>query len=392
MRIKRPDNLLLLFSLALIIFGFAILSVVSASYSYEKYGSSTYFLFHQALAGLLPGFILGIIAFFLPLAFIKKMAPLALLASLILMVLVFVPHVGFTLGGATSWIGIGPLSFQPSEFLKVTFILYLAAWLGNKTEKTISRPKIKKLRLRTEKTGIMSRIWKHFSFNDLEYRSFIPFVVVVGIVSILLVCQRDVGTLGVIFLCAILMYFFANTPLWHSALMVLGGAGGLAFLIKIAPYRFDRILIFLNPDLDPMGKGYQVKQALIAIGSGGLFGLGWGMSRQKFGFLPHPMSDSIFAIFAEEAGFLGSLMLIGLYLAFLWQGFKIAKRTTDKFSQLSALGISCWILIQAFVNIGAMLRMSPLTGIPLPFVSYGGTALVAEMAALGVLLNISKSS
>jgi cell division protein FtsW len=153
-----------------------------------------------------------------------------------------------------------------------------------------------------------------------------------------------------------------------------------------------RILVFLNPGIDPMGMGYQMKQILITIGSGGIFGLGLGMSVQKFGWIPQTMSDSIFAIFAEETGFVGSVVLIFLFLLLLWRGFRIAKMSQNKFSQLLAMGISCWICIQAFINIGAMIGLLPLTGIPLPFISYGGSHMVAELIGIGILLNISKSS
>jgi cell division protein FtsW len=149
-------------------------------------------------------------------------------------------------------------------------------------------------------------------------------------------------------------------------------------------------MVFLNPEIDPMGIGYQIKQAVIAVGSGGILGLGLGMSAQKFGFLPQSMSDSIFAIFAEEAGFLGASILIFLFLLFLWSGFKIGKSSQNKFSQLIIFGITSWIVFQGFVNIGSMIRILPLTGIPLPFISYGGSALISELIGIGILLNISK--
>ena len=166
---------------------------------------------------------------------------------------------------------------------------------------------------------------------------------------------------------------------------------GFLLIIKIAPYRILRILVFLNPEIDPMGVGYQIKQALITIGSGKISGVGLGLSEQKFGFLPQSISDSIFAIFAEETGFLGSAILIILFLAFFWRGFKIASRQREKFPKFIAFGITFWITLQAFINIGAMIGLVPLTGIPLPFMSYGGSALISELIGLGILLNISKT-
>ena len=191
---------------------------------------------------------------------------------------------------------------------------------------------------------------------------------------------------------AVLAYFLSDTPIYHTILIILTGIAGLFILIKIAPYRLNRFFVFLKPDIDPMGIGYQVKQALIAIGSGGILGQGFGESLEKLRFLPHPSSDSIFAVFSQETGFIGSLFLIFLFLIFVWRGFKIAKSHKDKFSQLVAIGISFWIIAQAFINIGSMIRILPLTGIPLPFISYGGSSFIAELIAVGILLNISKST
>ncbi len=191
---------------------------------------------------------------------------------------------------------------------------------------------------------------------------------------------------------ALVMYFVASTPIWQTLSICLIAAGGLFALIKIAPYRLNRLLVFLKPATDPMGIGYQIKQALIAVGSGGIIGVGLGMSRQKFGFLPQSIGDSIFAIFSEETGFIGAFILVFLFATLAWRGFKIAKNCQDKFSQLLASGITFWIILQTFINIGSTVGILPLSGIPLPFISYGGTALVNELVAMGILLNISKQT
>ncbi|GAI25701.1 unnamed protein product, partial [marine sediment metagenome] len=285
--------------------------------------------------GLIPGLILAFLAFRIRLDFLKKWAPILLLINVILLAMVFLPKIGAVAGGATRWLSMGPISFQPAEFLKLTFILYLAAWLTSRTP-------------HQQKSGF-GQAEKGFS------QTFIAFLLVIGLISLLLIFQPDISTLGVIVLVAALMYFLANTPLWHSILIILIGAGGLFSLIKLAPYRAARLLVFFEPGTDPMGIGYQLKQALIAIGSGGIFGLGLGMSYQRLGFLPQSISDSIFAIMAEETGFIGSLILISLFLIFLWRGFKIGKKGGDKFSQLAAVGISSWIVIQAFINVGSMI-------------------------------------
>lgn len=371
MEIKRThyfDYTLAAVVAILVILGISVLASVSAVFSQEKYGNTTYFLLRQIGYGLVFGILLGFIAFKIKLSFFKDKAWFLLLGSLVLMVLVFIPGLGIVSGGASRWLNLKFISFQPSELLKLTFILYLSVWLANRTKKAPLR-----------KTG------KNWQFT------LIPFLVIVGIIALLLTYQSDISTLGIIVSIAILMYFLASTPLWHTILIILVVGGGMSVLIRLVPYRMERLAIFLGLKSDPMGMGYQIKQALIAVGSGGILGLGLGMSNQKFGFLPQTISDSIFAIFAEETGLVGALFLILLFLIFLWRGFKIAKSAQDKFSQLLAVGIVSWICIQAFINISAMIGILPLTGIPLPFISYGGSHLVVELIGIGILLNISKS-
>ena len=367
---SHPDYILIGITSILLILGILIIASVSAFLSYEKFGNAFYFLRHQILFGVIPGLVLGFLAYKIRLDLVKKWAPLLLLINLTLSAMVFLPKIGATFGGATRWLAIGPVIFQPSEFLKLTFILYLASWLANRTcQQKYGRG------IAEKKIG----------------QTLIVFLFIIGVVSLLLIFQPHISTLAIIILVAGIMYFLSGTPLWHSILIILIGAGGILSLIKLAPYRMRRWTVFLNPETDPLGIGYQIKQALIAVGSGGIFGLGLGMSRQKFGFLPQSMSDSIFAIFSEETGFLGCLILIFLFLIFLWRGFKIAKDSKNMFSQLLALGITSWIILQAFINIGAMISILPLSGIPLPFISYGGSALVTELIGVGILLNISKS-
>lgn len=368
---NRPDYVLLTTLGFLLAFGLVILASVSAPFSFQKFNNTYYFLNHQLFYGLIPGLILAFLAFKINLSLVKKLAPLLLLLNLILLSFVFVPGLSLKIEGAARWVSFGFLSFQPSEFLKLTFIFYLAAWLANRT----SLPN-KKLRN---------------SLTDKDpSQTFFVFIIIFGLIALTLILQPDISTLAVIFFVAALMYFVNHTPFFHTLLIFFSGTVGLFILAKIAPYRAQRLLVFFNQEIDPMGMGYQLKQSLIAIGSGGLTGAGLGMSIQKFGFLPQPISDSIFAVFSEETGFLGSFFLIVLFLLFLGRGVKIAKEAKDRFSQLTALGITAWITIQAFVNIGAMLGLLPLTGIPLPFVSYGGSALIATLIGVGILLNISK--
>jgi cell division protein FtsW len=368
------DPLLLGIIVLLVFLGILILASVSASFSLQTFNTTYYFLNHQLLLGLLPGLLLGgFFFFFVSPEMIKKWAPFVLLFNIILLALVFFPVIGNP-EGAHRWIFLGPFSFQPSEALKLTFILYLASLLAARVSRQGGSGK--------KKPGLVHRL--------LEGKeALFPFAVVTGLISLLLVAQPDVSTLGVIGLTGIIMYFAAGTPWWHTPFMLGGGFAVLLVLIQLAPYRFSRLKVFLDPLLDPLGQGYQIKQALIGIGSGGLFGVGLGLSFQKFGFLPEPISDSIFAVIAEELGFFGASFIILLFLVFAWRSFILAKRIEDPFSRIATLGIASWITLQAFVNMGSITGLLPLTGIPLPFISYGGSALAMELLAMGILLKIT---
>ena len=367
---KKIDLILLGATGSLLVFGILMIASVSASFSQEKFGTTYYYLNHQ-LINILIGLTLGFFAFKIKLDLLKKWAPFLLLGNIVLMLMVFLPVIGFSAGGATRWLNLGFTSIQPSEFLKLTFIIYLASWLSTRTSSK-------------NKLGDRDRN-KNFS------QTFLAFLMVLGIVGIFLFLQPDLSTFIIILLVATILYFVAQTPFWHIGVLFLTCDGGLVLLGSTASYRMKRILVFLKPETDPMGIGYQVKQALIAVGSGGIFGLGLGMSRQKFGFLPASMTDSIFAVIAEETGFLGCSILMALFLTFLWRGFKIGKNSQDNFLKFTAFGITSWILIQTLINISSMTGLFPLAGIPLPFFSYGGSAIITELVGVGILLNISKT-
>jgi cell division protein FtsW len=363
---KKPDYVLLAINSLLMVLGILILSSASASISQERFGSSFYFLNHQLIFGLVPGLIIGFLAFKINLSLLKKWALVLFSINLILLAMVFLPKLGSGFRGTARWLNLGFFSFQPAEFLKLTLILYWASWWSSKVKKGV------------QKTNL----------------TLIPFLITTGIISLLLVLQPDISSLGIIIFIATLMYFLAETPLWHNILILLIEVSSFFALIKIAPYRAARLSVFLNPETDPMGIGYQLKQALITVGSGGISGVGLGLSRQKFGLLPNlpeSISDSIFALFAEEMGFIGSCVLILLFLAFFWRSIKMAKNCKDRFSQFLVTGIGSWITLQAFINIGSMIGIIPLTGIPLPFISYGGSALISELIGVGLILNISQN-
>ncbi len=360
---SRPDYILLLAILFLLFMGIIILSSASAPLSAKTAGTPNYFLFRQIIVGLIPGLILALILYNFKISFLREKSFWIYLFSMLLMALVFIPKIGETAGGARRWIKIFGFSFQPIEFLKIAMILYLAAWMVKPIKK---------------KNTYLSLL--------------LPFFIIIGMPILLLILQPNISAVGMIAFIGFAIYFVSKAPLSHILVFIIIAALAFSALI-FEPYRFNRIFTFLNPEKDPLGKGYHIKQSLIAIGSGGIFGKGIGFSDQKFGFLPKPIiTDSIFPVFAEETGFFGSLMLLICYGILIWRGFKTAKDSTDEFSRLTAIGITSWIGIQTFINLGAMMALFPLTGVPLPFLSYGSSALVCELAAMGILLNISKNN
>lgn len=359
----KPDYVFIGLIGVIVVFGLIMLSSASSAVAYEKFGDNYWYIKHQIVFGLLPGLVAFFIMARTDYRKLRKYALPFLVASIVLLLLVFIPGLGAGYGSAKSWINVAGRSLQPSEIVKLTFLIYLAAWLGPKR-----------------------------GGREMEdtSASFIPFIAAFGIIVILMALQPDIGTLSVIAATSLVIYFAAGAPLLH--LSWITGAGALLFfiLIKLAPYRAARLMTFLHPELDPQGVGYHINQALLAIGSGGIFGLGLGLSRQKFQYLPEVAGDSIFAIIAEELGF---LLAVGLVVAFIFlaiRGFKIARGAPDGFGRLMAIGITSWFVFQAFINIGAMVGIMPLTGIPLPLVSYGGTALTVCLAATGIMAGISR--
>ena len=374
---KKHFNYFLFFLIIFLLgFSFLFLACLSAPASLQKFGTTNYYLFHQLLLGLAPALVLGFIAYKISLHFLKKWAWLFVLINLGFLFVVFLPGIGSRANGASRWINIGIGSFQPSEFLKITAILYLSAWIASKLSETGASD------------------WKSATKNGYHNVIYIlvPFLIFLGLIAVALILQNDASTLGIISITLLVLYFSARTPLWHTLVVSLSGAGILLFLIKFESYRFNRWLTFLHPDTDPLGKGYQLRQSLISLGSGGVFGKGLGMSVEKFGALPQAMSDSIFAIMGEEMGAVGCIALIAIFILFFWLGIKIAKNSGDRFAKLTAIGIVFWITFQAFINISSVAGIFPLAGIPLPFFSYGGSHLVVEIIGVGLLLNISKNT
>ncbi|MFA5358908.1 MAG: putative lipid II flippase FtsW [Patescibacteria group bacterium] len=361
---RQPDYFLIGVIAILLLFGLTILSSAGAPISYQKFGDPYYLVKHQILVGLLPGIFFFF--FFLRLDYdkLKKIAFPLLVGSIILLSVVFIPGLRSEYGTARSWINIFGFSLQPAEIVKLSFLIYLAAWLDSRSERKV---------------------------QDLK-SGFIPFVLVLGIISILMLLQPDVGTLSIIILSALVVYFVGGGSWRHMIIIAVAGLAGLLALIKIAPYRMARFTAFLHPEKDPQGQAYHIWQSLIAIGSGGFWGVGLGHSRQKFSYLPEVTGDSIFAVISEEFGFIFTIIFIFLLLVFAYRGIRLAKSAPDRFARLLTIGIISWLVLQSFVNIASMLSLMPMTGVPLPFVSYGGTALMTSLAAIGILANISKFS
>jgi cell division protein FtsW len=325
--------------------------------------SSTFYgiIMSQLVLGLVSGSIALFACMRIPYAFWRKHATVILISTMVLTLCVFIPGLGVRINGARRWISIFGVSFQPVEFLKMGVIIYMAAWLS-----------WAKKRLQNPLYGIL------------------PLVVVLGLTAAILVFQPDTKSLILMALTGGIMLFLSGTPLKH--LLALGGiivVGFLVFALR-TPYLMERISTFMNPANDPTGSSYQLQQSLIAIGSGQIDGRGFGQSLQKFSYLPEPHGDSIFAVISEEFGFIGATLLVLLYVLFIMRGLWIAKRAPDMFSGLLVAGLVILITLQSFMNIASITGLFPLTGVPLVFVSHGGTSLLVSLGAVGIILGISK--
>jgi cell division protein FtsW len=363
MRTRTYDKFF--FGIVLILVFVGLFIFTSASLGIFEEGVSNYL--SVVVKQIVLGLMLGMTAMYgMSLVYYKewqKYAGHIFLASIALTLLVFVPKIGVNTLGASRWLNLGFISFQPSEFLKLGFVIYFASWLASKKD-AVTR------------------------FKD----GFLPAMLILAIPAIILLKQPDMGTLLCILLAGISMFFVAGGRWKHLALLALSAVVGLVIIVSVRPYAMARITTFIDPQSDPLGAGYQIRQALIAVGSGQIFGRGFGQSIQKFNFLPEPLGDAIFAVAAEEFGFVGSTLIVLLFLAFTLRGLRISARAPDQFSRLLSLGIVILISSQSFINIGAMLGILPLTGVPLLFISHGGTALLFSLIEVGLILNISKFS
>lgn len=314
----------------------------------------------QICLGLIPGICAVIVLRFTPPQWIEKGILPFYIISILLTLIVFVPHVGYHTNGATRWIQLGPLTLQPAEFLKISVILMLSSYLAH------AKNKIREFR-----------------------HGLLPFALIVGIPSLILIAQPNTSTTLIIGATSAALYFLAGARWRDFAILGVTALIGLSLLVMIRPYLLNRIKTFIHPSHNALSSGYQIQQSLIAIGSGKLVGRGYGQSVQKFNYLPEPNGDSIFAVYGEEFGFVGTVLLLLLFMAFATRGLMIAAESASVFGSLTATGLTMLIILSAFLNIGAMLGVLPLTGLPLPFMSQGGTALLAALISVGLILNIA---
>lgn len=356
----RIDAWLLIGVIVLTIVGIMMISSASVVVSFRDFDTEYYYVLQQG-RHLLIGLALMAITSLIDYRFWQKIAPLILILIFVFLVLPFIPGIGAIVKGAARWVNLGPVGFQPTEFVKILSIIYLASWLSKKKEEI-----------------------SNFS------KGFLPFVVILGAMIVLILLEPDAGATLIIVSVAVAMYFAAGAPGLHFLYGFFLGLVLLVPMIIAKPYRLERILVLFNVARDTQGSAYHINQALIAIGAGGLWGLGFGQSKQKYLYLPEPHTDSIFAIMLEELGFLRTLIPIFILVFVVLRIFKIAKFAPDDFARLFAVGLGSLIAIQFLVNMGAMLGVLPLTGVTMPFISFGGSSLIALLIGVGIVLNISR--
>jgi len=362
MRDHGVDKQLLILLLALIMGGLIIFYSASLGI-FAKKGSEVFsnILISQIVFGLICGGVGCVAASYIPYRFWRSYALVLLIATMILAALVFIPGIGGSSGGAKRWIYLGPFSVQPSEFLKLGVVIYFAAFLSK---------------------------LKGSARSSLQ--GTIAFGVLMAVTGALVLMEPDTGTFGIIAIATFAMLVVSGVPWKHVGMIVLIGVIGFGLFASVKPHVVSRLTTFIHPERDVQGAGYQLKQSLTAVGSGQISGRGFGKSLQKYYYLPEPVGDSIFAVAAEEFGFIGAMSILVAFLLFGARGLVIARRAPDQFSGLVVVGIVILIVTQAFINIASMIGVFPLTGVPLPFISHGGSALLAVLVGVGIVLNISR--
>ena len=356
-----PDFVLIAVLGALVGLGLIMIYSASSATAYAAFHDTAYYLKRQAM-WLVVATLAAYAAYRCDYRALQRLATPAIMLCLLGLIAVLIPHVGFMAGGARRWLGVSIISFQPSEFAKLGLVLYLAAALANRGD-----------RIRSFAKGLA------------------PLALVVGACAVLVLKEPDVGTASLLVFTAVTMFFVAGARLEHLGVMALATLPLLVATIFSSEYKRQRILAFLDPWKDPQNTGFHIIQSLLALGSGGLVGVGLGASRQKFFYLPEQYTDFVFAILGEELGLLGALVVVALFVVLAHRGIRIALAAPDRFGFFLAVGCTSTIVIQAFVNIGVVTSSWPVTGVPLPFISFGGSSLVVSLVCAALLLNIGKS-
>jgi cell division protein FtsW len=358
--VAPPDAWLFGTVAGLVAIGIVMVFSASSATAYAYYNDTAYFLKRQ-LVFLTIGAVLAYGAYRIDYTKLKRISPALLAVTFVLLLLTLVPHIGFQTGGARRWLGFHAISFQPSEIAKLAVVLFVAA------------------KLSTLGDGIRSLV-----------RGVAPLLLVAAFVAIPIFVEPDMGTASLVVFTAIGMLMCAGMRVEHLALVVLAMLPSAILAIGASAYKRARILAFMNPWKDPQNTGFHIVQSLLALGSGGLFGVGLGASRQKFFYLPEAHTDFIFAVLGEELGLLGTLAVLGLFAAFAIRAFAIAQRTTDRFGFFIICGCTMLIVIQAFINIGVVTSSWPVTGVPLPFISFGGTSLIVNLISAALIMNVAR--
>lgn len=358
---RPPDAVLVAIVGSLVALGLVMVFSASSATAYAFHHDTAYFLKRQ-LMWLVVALICAAIAYKLDYRILRRMDAAILIAAMLALVAVLVPHIGIVSGGARRWIGAGGFQFEPSEFAKLALIVYLAAAISRRQE-----------RIRSLTRGL----W--------------PLLIVTFALAALVLVEPDMGTATLVVFTAFTIMFIAGARVPHLVAVVLATAPFVIFEIFASPYKRARILAFLDPWKDPQNTGFHIVQSLLALGSGSVFGVGLGLSRQKFFYLPEQYTDFIFAIVGEELGLLGALFVIALFVCFAYRAIKIALAAPDQFGFFLVVGCTALIVIQAFVNIGVTTSSWPVTGVPLPFISFGGSSLIVSLVAVALILNVGRS-
>ncbi|MBI5151135.1 MAG: putative lipid II flippase FtsW [Candidatus Pacebacteria bacterium] len=349
---RRSDRIIFFLVLLLLICGVLFVFDASVAEAYQQFNDKYYFVRQQIVWACI-GLIVMFASSYIPMKVLRSFGILAFYFSFLCLIAVLIPGIGSKVQGARRWIIVGPVRFQPSEVMKMGLVLYFSQWLS-------------------------------------RHQRLLPFLFFMGSIFGLVMLQPDLGSALVLGTIGFVLYVVSGGA-WKDTVSVVGlGFLGVVLLILISPYRMERLKTFLRSEEDPLGASYHIRQITIALGSGGWFGQGIGQSKQKYQYIPEASTDSIFAIAAEEIGFFGSTVIVFLYMSLCWQGFSIAQKTSDPYTRLLTVGLTTWIGAQSLINLGSIVSLIPLTGVPLPFVSYGGSSLVSVLAASGILMGIGR--